>query len=236
MCREEFELKLKEAGFENGREFAEKLGILRASVTEWHKHKYPKYVECILNYEIKKRNVILIEENGDDNAFLKEEINLYKKENLKLKEQIRELKIKLNVENDEKFKVIKENYSEKLTKEELDILLAKSRIKTCVELANFFNIRFQTIFSWNKTGKYPKYLKQLLEWLVYIKECENKWNKDSSNSLHNDTNNCKNINPYENILKDEELKTLKANNAKLKQKLEDCILMERMLKEKLKSR
>ena len=226
MCREEFELKLKEAGFENGREFAEKLGILRASVTEWHKHKYPKYVECILNYEIKKRNVILIEENGDDNAFLKEEINLYKKENLKLKEQIRELKIKLNVENDEKFKVIKENYSEKLTKEELDILLAKSRIKTCVELANFFNIRFQTIFSWNKTGKYPKYLKQLLEWLVYIKEFENKQQLKSSanNSIL-----------LSNMAK-EKYQTLQTNNAKLKQKLEDCILMERMLKEKLKSR
>ena len=58
MNRNEFELKLKEAGFESGAEFAKKLKILRASVTEWHKYKYPEYVECVLNYTIQAPNFL----------------------------------------------------------------------------------------------------------------------------------------------------------------------------------
>ena len=226
MCREEFELKLKEAGFNFGTDLTKKIGVVRASVTEWHKIGYPEYIICVLDYAIKVRSIELIQKKHDNNAFLKEEIGLYKRENLKLKEQIKELKIEANAENDEKFKVIQEDYSEELTKEKLDILLAKSRIGISVRLANFLDFHIQTVFSWYRTQKYPKYLKQLLEWLVYIKEFENKQQLKSSanNSIL-----------LSNMAK-EKYQTLQTNNAKLKQKLEDCILMERMLKEKLKSR
>ena len=193
MNRNEFELKLKEAGFESGAEFAKKLKILRASVTEWHKYKYPEYVECVLNYTIQVRKIDLIKKNNDINAFLKEKIQLYKKENWVLEDKIKELKAVLNEkmtreeldaliekcnekavlnEKHTQNKIIDENYNEKMTREEFDALIEKCNIKTYIELANILNINPQTIFNWNKEATYPKYLKQLLEWLIFIKKYE----------------------------------------------------------------
>ena len=59
-----------------------------------------------------------------------------------------------------------------MTREEFDVLIEKCNIKKYIELANILNINPQTIFNWNKEATYPKYLKQFLEWLIFIKKYE----------------------------------------------------------------
>ncbi|MCR2100950.1 hypothetical protein, partial [Campylobacter upsaliensis] len=146
-------------------ELAEKLGILKASITEWHKYKYPNYLEMILNYAIEVRVVKLIEEKNDDNAFLKEEIALYEKANLFFEGKIKELKLSFNKKN----KIINETCDSAMKKEEFKALLKECGFRGFVDLAFLLHLNPQSIVQWNRYEKYPKYLKQFLKLYISIK-------------------------------------------------------------------
>ncbi|MCR2066859.1 hypothetical protein, partial [Campylobacter helveticus] len=57
----------------------------------------------------------------------------------------------------------------KMTKKELRNLIKECGFCANADLAAFLHTHSQTLVYWNQTGKYPKYLKQLLEWYILIK-------------------------------------------------------------------
>lgn len=207
ISKDEFLFLIEEAGLTK-ESFLSLIDCRENVYYAWTKNnQIPLYVKVILDLAIEFNK---IKRNGS------EKLELIKKN--------RELKRKIALKKGIEINYKKEN--NKVSRKEIDALVNQCNFKSYYDLCDFLHIHIQTISFWNRTQKYPKYLKQLLEWLVYIKEFENKQQLKSSanNSIL-----------LSNMAK-EKYQTLQINNAKLKQKLEDCILMERMLKEKLKSR
>ncbi|EAK0955151.1 hypothetical protein ACRBLZ_000468 [Campylobacter upsaliensis] len=186
-------------------EFCALVGCKENIYYSWIKKKQiPFYVKIILDYAIEFNK-----------------IKTYSSEKLNLIEENRALKKQLAIKKENDV-FLQEEKEEHLTKQEFNDLIAKCGYQSYQALANFLDIHIQTIIFWNKTNKYPKYLKQLLEWLIYIREFE-------SNHLLNDfinNNNIKNTHF-------QTMETIKKENEKLKEKLENCKMMKKMLKEKL---
>ncbi|SUX26182.1 hypothetical protein [Campylobacter upsaliensis] len=93
MCREEFELKLKEAGFKNEREFAEKIQMEEKKIQAYlEKNKFPNYFnflfECLIS--LKDKNIENLRKNEDGN--LKLRLKILKEENKNLIEEFHRLK------------------------------------------------------------------------------------------------------------------------------------------------
>lgn len=204
MPKERFFASMQEAGFTQD-DLLQLVGCNKISYNNWiKKEEFPVYIKLILELATKlkciRKNYPKEFEFIEKNRRLKKE--LAKKENKELENPI-------------------ENA---LSLQGFIDLMSRCGFKSYYSLSSFLHCHFSLIFYWNKTGNYPKYLKQLLEWLVLIRE-------------YNDNNKIK---FQEYILEyskehNEQFKQIQQKNLELKQRLEDCKLMKKVLESKLKS-
>lgn len=204
MPKERFFASMQEAGFTQD-DLLQLVGCNKISYNNWiKKEEFPVYIKLILELATKlkriRKNYPKEFEFIEKNRRLKKE--LAKKENKELENPI-------------------ENA---LSLQGFIDLMSRCGFKSYYSLSSFLHCHFNLIFYWNKTGNYPKYLKQLLEWLVLIRE-------------YNDNNKIK---FQEYILEyskehNEQFKQIQQKNLELKQRLEDCKLMKKVLESKLKS-
>ena len=206
MPKERFFASMQEAGFTQD-DLLQLVACKESSYNNWIKNEeFPVYIKLILELATKlkriRKNYPKEFEFIEKNRRLKKE--LAKKEN-------KELELENPIEN-------------ALSLQGFTDLVSQCGFESYYSLSYFLHCNIQTIFYWNKTGNYPKYLKQLLEWLVLIRE-------------YNDNNKIK---FQEYILEyskehNEQFKQIQQKNLELKQRLEDCKLMKKVLESKLKS-
>lgn len=197
MPKERFFASMQEAGFTQD-DLLQLVACKESSYNNWIKNEeFPVYIKLILELATKlkriRKNYPKEFEFIEKNRRLKKE--LAKKEN-------KELELENPIEN-------------ALSLQGFTDLVSQCGFKSYYSLSYFLHCNIQTIFYWNKTGNYPKYLKQLLEWLVVIQE----YNKECNNSKEHN----------------EQFKQIQQKNLELKQRLEDCKLMKKVLESKLKS-
>lgn len=197
MPKERFFASMQEAGFTQD-DLLQLVGCNKISYNNWIKNEeFPVYIKLILELATKlkriRKNYPKEFEFIEKNRRLKKE--LAKKEN-------KELELENPIEN-------------ALSLQGFTDLVSQCGFESYYSLSYFLHCNIQTIFYWNKTGNYPKYLKQLLEWLVVIQE----YNKECNNSKEHN----------------EQFKQIQQKNLELKQRLEDCKLMKKVLESKLKS-
>ena len=189
MPKEDFLNLIQEAGFTKN-DFLNLIACKENVYYTWiRSEEFPIYLKIILELAVKLRK---IKEN-----FGKE---------LELIEKNRKLKKELALKKGTKDTFYWENNNYSMLQDFNDLIF-KCGFKSYSSLSSFLHCHMQTILYWNRTGNYPKYLKQLLEWLILIQEYNNNKNKK-----------------YEE---------LKQKNLELKQKLEDCKAMKKMLESKL---
>lgn len=197
MPKERFFASMQEAGFTQD-DLLQLVACKESSYNNWIKNEeFPVYIKLILELATKlkriRKNYPKEFEFIEKNRRLKKE--LAKKEN-------KELELENPIEN-------------ALSLQGFTDLVSQCGFESYYSLSYFLHCNIQTIFYWNKTGNYPKYLKQLLEWLVVIQE----YNKECNNSKEHN----------------EQFKQIQQKNLELKQRLEDCKLMKKVLESKLKS-